>query len=86
MPSISMFYGIIVYMYFMEHNPPHIHVKYGEHEAAFLINDGKLIDGGFPRSQTKLVKAWIEIHRSELLANWELAREGNTMYQIEPLK
>lgn len=89
MPTISMFYGIIIYMYFMdnkEHNLPHIHTKYQEFEAVFELEDGNLIKGDFPKNKTKLVQAWIELHRDELKANWELAVSGNQIYQIEPLK
>ena len=84
-----MFYGIIIFMYFMdnkEHNLPHIHAKYQEFEAVFELEDGNIIKGGFPKNKTKLVQAWIELHKDELKANWELAITGNHIYPIEPLK
>jgi hypothetical protein len=89
MPSISMFYGIIVTMFFednKQHNKPHIHVRYQEYEAVFEIFDGEVIDGKLPKNKLRLVQAWIELHRDELIANWELAVAGRNVYPIEPLK
>jgi hypothetical protein len=89
MPVISMFYGLIVAMYFMDtkqHHYPHIHVKYAEEEAVIRIPDGQIIEGKLPSGKMKLVMAWIEIHREELMANWELAVKGESVFRIEPLK
>jgi hypothetical protein len=89
MPTISMFYGIIIYLYFFDnqkHHLPHIHAEYGEKEGVFLIETGELIDGDLPIKQKKLVAAWIEIHKEELLANWKLAVSGQTVFNIDPLK
>jgi hypothetical protein len=89
MPVISMFYGVIVMMYFFDnkkHNFPHIHIKYNEFEAVFKIPDGVIIEGSLPKSKQKLVEAWIEIHHEELMANWELAINGSQVFNIEPLK
>ncbi|MEW6710946.1 MAG: DUF4160 domain-containing protein [Candidatus Riflebacteria bacterium] len=89
MPIISMFYGIIVAMYFLDnkkHKMPHIHVKYQENEAVISIPDGELLEGQIPGNKLKLVMAWIEIHRDELMADWELASKGENPYKIEPLK
>jgi len=87
-PTISMFYGIIIRMYCApsEHEPPHIHAYYQEHKAILDIRKGELIAGNLPRKQLRLVLAWMEIHRDELLANWELAQRGETPFKIEPLK
>jgi hypothetical protein len=84
-----MFYGIIVRMFFFdnkEHKLPHIHVEYQDTMAVIGIPDGELITGTFPKSQLKLVQAWIEIHKDELMANWKLAVEGQTVFKIEALK
>jgi len=84
-----MFYGIIVAMYFLDnkkHKIPHIHVKYQENEAVISIPDGELLEGQIPGNKLKLVMAWIEIHRDELMADWELASKGENPYKIEPLK
>lgn len=85
MPTISMFYGILIRMYYDDHNPPHIHAIYNNETACFTL-DGELLDGGIPKKQRKLVEAWIEIHHDELEANWRLAQEGEPFFKIEPLK
>ena len=89
MPAISMFYGIIVYMYFVDnrqHQKPHIHVKYQEHEVIVGIPDGEVLDGSIPSSKMKLLQAWMELHKDELVANWELAVSGQQPYKIDPLR
>ena len=89
MPVISMFYGLIVTMYFLDtkqHKLPHIHVRYSEFEAVYEIPNGNLIEGILPANKEKLVKAWIEIHQDELMANWQLASTGNKIFSIDPLK
>lgn len=89
MPVISMFYGIIVHLYFMDnkrHKIPQIHATYQEHEAVLGLPDGVLLEGGLPANKMKLIQAWMEIHKDELLANWELAVSGQQPYKIEPLR
>ena len=89
MPTISMFYGILVSMFFMDndrHHLTHIHVCYQGLKASIAIADGQMLDGSFPPKQLKLVQAWIEIHRDELLANWELAVAGDELFRIQPLQ
>ena len=88
MPTISMFFGIIVRMYFgpKEHNPPHIHVYYQDFRCSFDIDKNFNINGELPSKQTKLIQAWIEIHKEELFANWELCQNGESPFKIEPLK
>ncbi|MCZ6632735.1 MAG: DUF4160 domain-containing protein [bacterium] len=89
MPVISMFYGIIISLYYIDnkqHNRPHIHVKYQEHEAVVAIPEGETLAGEIPRNRMRLVQAWIEIHRDELIANWELAVSGQPLYKIDPLR
>ncbi len=76
MAVISMFYGIIVSMYFFDrqrHHAPHIRIKYQEQEAVLSIPEGELLEGKLKANRMKLVQAWIEIHRDELMADWELA-------------
>lgn len=70
MPEISRFFGVIIYMFFNYHNPPHFKVKYGEFEANVLIENGSLLNGDLPISKLKLVQAWAEIHKEELLEIW----------------
>lgn len=88
MPTIAMFYGIIVRMYCSpgEHNPPHFHAYYQDYKAVIDIRSCELLDGELPARQVKLVQAWAEIHKDELLADWELASTGELPFPIEPLK
>ena len=89
MPTISMFYGILILMYFYDnkkHNRPHIHAEYAEYEASIAIDDGSVIDGSLPTGKLKLVQAWIEIHREDLMADWKLAVSGEPVFKIEPLR
>jgi len=89
MPVISMFYGIIILMYYFDnkkHKLPHIHAQYGDEEAVITIPDGRILEGSIPPSKQRLVLAWLEIHHEELLANWRLAVEGQQVFKIEPLK
>ena len=89
MPAISMFYGIIVYMYFMEnkrHKLPHVHAKYQDDEVVVAIPEGDILEGTIPKAKMKLLHAWVELHKDELMANWELAVAGQQPYKIEPLR
>ena len=89
MPTISMFYGIIVSMYFLDnkqHNLPHIHAKYQGHEVVLSIPDGEVLDGSLPPVKMKLLFAWVELHKDELIADWDLAISGQQPYKIEPLR
>ncbi len=88
-PAISMFYGLVVYMYFMDtdrHQSPHVHVKYQEQEAVLAIPDGTLLDGNIPSKKLKLVQAWILIHEDDLMADWSLASKGEAPFKIDPLR
>lgn len=88
MPIISQFYGIIITMYFNDneqHNLPHIHVQYAEHNCTFDL-EGKIMVGNIPNKQKKLVEAWIEIHKEELNALWSIVQSGNEAFKIDPLK
>jgi len=89
MATISMFYGIIISMMYMDnkqHSIPHIHADYQGYSAVFSIPDGDILAGDFPQKKIKLVRAWIEIHHENLLADWELAVKGKTVFTIEPLR
>ena len=89
MPAISMFYGIIIYMYLMDnkqHNLPHIHARYQGTHATIAIDGGLLLAGELPAGKLKLVQAWIEIHQEELIADWELATNGELPFKIAPLQ
>jgi hypothetical protein len=69
-----------------EHNPPHIHAYYQKKKAIFNIKTGEKSEGNLPKDKERLVTAWIILRKEELLANWELAQNGELPYNIEPLK
>ena len=88
MPALSMFFGIIIYMYREvggKHSSPHIHAEYQDYEAVISL-DGELIEGELPRKKLKLVVAWLEIHADELAANWKLLSNGEAPFKIPPLQ
>ena len=86
MPRISSFYGIIVWIYFDDHNPPHFHATYGEFEILININDFSVYAGNFPGRAFGLLMEWASLHQRELLANWELMKLAQPMMPIEPLR
>ena len=89
MPVLSMFYGIIVLMYYFDnrkHHRPHIHVQYNDQEAVFSIPDGDVIEGLISTAKLKLVQTWIEIHQDELMEDWNLAISGQPVVKIDPLR
>jgi len=84
-----MFYGILILMYFYDnkkHARPHIHAEYGDQVASIAIDDGEVLIGSLQPSKMKLVQAWIEIHREDLMADWKLAVAGEPIFRIDPLK
>lgn len=85
MPELSRFLGIVIAMYYREHQPPHFHAKYGGYEITIEINSG-VVEGKFPKRALKLVLEWYESHRNELLANWKLAEQRKPLTKIEPLE
>jgi len=86
MPEISRFYGISAKMYYDEHNPPHFHAEYGDMKALVNIQTATVMTGALPNRQLKLVLAWCEIHKNELMRNWDLAKDNQTLSYIAPLK
>lgn len=88
MPVISQFYGIVVQMFFKEdgqHHMPHIHIMYNEYNSVYDFNANKL-EGEIPKKQAKLVEAWITLHSEELYSLWNLMKNGEDYFKIEPLK
>ena len=85
MPSVSRFFGIIIYFYFRDHNPPHFHAMYGEFEAEILIEDLSVDVGYLPPRVLGLVTEWAFIHKNELMENWEAGSKRGTFRQIAPL-
>ena len=86
MPEISRFFGIIIRMYFGDHNPPHFHAIYQEHTAEYDINTLEVIRGNLPNRAHSMVLEWASLHRNELLEDWRLASEYSEILPIEPLK
>ncbi|MGF1638705.1 MAG: DUF4160 domain-containing protein [Cyclobacteriaceae bacterium] len=87
MPELSRFYGIIIYMFAKDHNPPHFHAKYGEYMGVFKIQTGELLEGKLPGRALRLIEDWVELHRDELLENWELSQSDSPKFnKIEPLQ
>ena len=88
MPALCIFYGIIVRMYKEKggkHNKPHIHAEYQGQEIVVAL-DGEILEGGIPANKLKLLEAWMEIHREDLIANWQLLSEGQKFFKIAPLQ
>jgi len=85
MPEISRFFGIIITMYWNDHNPPHFHAKYGGHEILISL-DGIILDGEIPRRALSMVLEWLALHRQELLENWVRCKERKPLLIIEPLE
>ncbi len=86
MPRISEFFGIAVYMYYNDHNPPHFHAEYSGHEAQFVISTLEVLRGELPRRARALVLEWASLHRAGLLEDWERARRGEPLEPLEPLQ
>lgn len=89
MPTISIFFGIVIRMFFRDiekHNLPHIHADFQGEVAVYSIPEGYILAGSLPPSKHKLVVAWIEIHKDELLADWKLAVNGKPTFSIRGLK
>jgi len=85
MPSVSRFFGIVIYFYFRDHNPPHFHAKYGEFEAEILIEDLSFDIGYLPPRVLGLVLEWAYMHKDELMQNWRIGQQGGVFNQIAPL-
>jgi hypothetical protein len=87
MPTISIFYGIAIQMYYDDHNPPHIHAKFSDNEALYDF-DGNVLRGSIPHNKEILVKAWLSLHKEDLAVYWEMGKNGETIpsMSIDPLK
>jgi len=86
MPEICRFYGIVIALYYNEHNPPHFHAKYAEFKAEIDIRTLQIITGELPQRAKAMVLEWADEHRDELMLDWELARQNSELKRIEPLK
>jgi hypothetical protein len=85
MPIISRFLGIVITMYWNDHSPPHFHAKYGKYEIIVYIPTG-VVEGKFPKRALSHVLEWYELHKNELLVDWELCRNQEMPNSIDPLE
>ena len=79
MPTICRFYGILIQMYYDDHNPPHFHAIYGEYKAVISIHDFAILEGDLPPKAVGLVMEWARVHKNELLKEWDFARSSSTL-------
>jgi hypothetical protein len=86
MPTISMFFGIVIRMYYGDHAPAHFHAFYQGHEALIAIETTEVIAGELPRRALELVFDWTELHQQQLTENWSRAKEHTPLDNIEPLE
>ena len=84
MPEISRFYGITIVMNFNDHNPPHFHALYQDYEVSIDIKSG-VVNGSMSKRALKMIFEWLELHKEELLEDWQLARDKKSLVKIEPL-
>jgi hypothetical protein len=85
MPEICRFYGIIIAMFFDDHNPPHFHAQYGKEKVAVEINSLRVLEGRISPRALGLVMEWASQHQNELVRNWELAKNNQPPEKIAPL-
>ncbi len=85
MPEISRFFGIILFLYWKDHNPPHVHFSFGEYQCNIGVID-RIVDGQAPAKVVAMVNKWLDLHEPEVLSLWEKAQRGEPIGKIEPLK
>lgn len=86
MPEISRFFGMIITIYYNDHPPPHFHVRYNQQKAIVSIQTLEILEGKLTPRLFKLVTEWATLHQTELMTNWELARENQPLNNILPLE
>jgi hypothetical protein len=85
MPEISRFYGIVIYLFYDEHNPPHFHAEYAGQKATITMKEG-IVKGEMPKRALKLIFEWMEKNQEHLIEDWELSIKGLPLKRIEPLE
>jgi hypothetical protein len=85
MPEISHFLGIVIMMYFNDHNPPHFHAKYNQYRVAISISNLSILEGSLPPRILGLVMEWADLHKEELMRNWDTLQATGNYNKIEPL-
>ncbi len=86
MPEISRFLGIVISMYYDEHNPPHFHARYGSYKISVQIESGMVMKGFFPKKELRAVLNWQELHKKDLMQDWQLAEIEKPLNKIKPLE
>jgi hypothetical protein len=86
MPELSRFYGIVIKMFYDDHNPPHFHVEYSGHRAIIELETLNMTQGKLPRRALNLVREWAAQHHDELVANWEFGVAELPFRSIDPLR
>jgi hypothetical protein len=86
MPEICRFFGVVVAMYYSDHDPPHFHARYGSKKGRFAVDDLRMIDGDLSPRVRGLVIEWASLHQEELRRDWELARSRQPLRPIPPLE
>lgn len=86
MPTLSVFYGILIQMFWADHAPPHFHALYAEFEALIDIRTLEVMRGSLPRRALALVLEWATLHREELMEDWNLCASKQTPRKIHPLE
>ena len=86
MPTICIFYGIVIQMFWNDHAPPYFHARYGEYQGIININELRMIEGNLPQRALNLILDWAQLHQSELLTDWELCIQKQMPNKIEPLQ
>ena len=86
MPEISRFFGIVIAIFYDDHNPPHFHARYENEKAIIDINGLKIREGSLPPRVLGLVIEWATIHKEELYEDWEFARDKKPLFSIAPLR
>lgn len=84
MPEISRFYGIVISLFWKDHNPPHVHFTYGDYECSISVID-RVVDGQAPAKVIAKVNSWIDLHEQEILSLWEKAQSGESIGKVPPL-
>jgi Domain of unknown function (DUF4160) len=84
MPEISRFFGIIAFINYNDHNPPHFHAWYGDYKITITIEEG-IVEGKMPKRALKMIFEWMELHKLELIDDWHLAKNKQPLNKINPL-
>lgn len=85
MPTVSMFFGIVITMYPGDHPAPHFHARYAGYQAVYDF-DGNRIQGDMPKRQDRFIYTWAQIHAEDLATNWSIAEAGGNPVRIDPLR